>query len=83
LRTARRTTLRRASQIKVIADITNYIGLANANSAATPLLDPLIASVPMVYPPPETLKRLSPTPEYTPEQTRAITRLWQKFKTGQ
>jgi len=33
--------------------------------------------------PPETLKRLLPYPQYTPEQTRAITRLWQKFKTGQ
>jgi putrescine transport system substrate-binding protein len=68
---------------KVIADITDYIGLANANSASTLLLDPSIASDPMVYPPPETIKRLSPTPEYTPEQTRAITRLWQKFETGQ
>jgi hypothetical protein len=36
----------------------------------------------MVYPPAETLKRLFPYPEYTPGQTRAITRLWQKFKTG-
>lgn len=68
---------------RVIADITGYIGLANANSAATPLLDPSIASDPMVYPSPETLKRLFPSPEYTPEQTRAITRLWQKFKTSQ
>jgi putrescine transport system substrate-binding protein len=68
---------------RVIADITDYIGLANANSAAIPLLDPSIASDPMVYPPPETLKRLFPCPEYTPEQTRAITRLWQRFKTGQ
>jgi putrescine transport system substrate-binding protein len=68
---------------KVIANITDYIGLANANSAATPLLDPSIASDPVVYPPPDTMKRLFPTPEYTPEQTRAITRLWQKFKTGQ
>jgi putrescine transport system substrate-binding protein len=68
---------------KVIADITNYIGFANANSAATSLLDPSIASDPMVYPPPERLQRLSPIPEYTPEQTRAITRLWQKFKTSQ
>jgi putrescine transport system substrate-binding protein len=68
---------------QTIADITDYLGLANANSAATPLLDPAIASDPMVYPPRETLNRLSPYPEYTPEQRRAITRLWQKFKTGQ
>lgn len=68
---------------KVIADITHNVGFANANSAATPLLDPSIASDPIVYPPPDRLKRLFPIPEYTPEQTRAITRIWQKFKTGQ
>ena len=68
---------------QVIANVTNYIGLANANSAATPLLDPSIANDPMVYPPAETLARLSPYPQYTSEQRRAITRLWQNFKTGQ
>ena len=68
---------------KVIADITNYVGFANANSAATSLLDPSIAADPIVYPPLDRLQRLSPVPQYTPEQNRAITRLWQKFKTGQ
>lgn len=68
---------------KVIADITNYIGFANANSAATSLLDPSIAADPIVYPPLDRLQVLSALPEYTPEQIRAITRLWQKFKTGQ
>ncbi len=67
----------------VIADITNYLGIANANSAATSLLDPSIASDPVVYPSEETIKRLSPWPEYTSEQRRAITRIWQKFKTGE
>ena len=61
--------------IRVVADITNYIGVANANSAATPLVDPSIASDPIVYPSQDTLARLSPWPEYTPEQTRTITRL--------
>jgi len=68
---------------KVIADITNYIGVANANSPATALLDSSVKSDPIVYPPAESIARLSPWPEYTPEQTRAITRMWQKFKTGQ
>jgi putrescine transport system substrate-binding protein len=68
---------------KVAADVTNYAGLANANSAATALLDPLIATDPIVYPSLDRLRQLYPMPEYTPEQTRAITRLWQKFKTGQ
>jgi putrescine transport system substrate-binding protein len=68
---------------KVIADVSEYIGVANANAAATALLDPSISSDPMVNPPSEAINRLSPIPEYTPEQTRAITLLWQKFKTGQ
>jgi putrescine transport system substrate-binding protein len=68
---------------KVSAGFTSYIGVANANIAATRLLDPSIKSDPIVYPTEETIKRLVPYPEYTPEQIRAITRLWQKFKTGQ
>jgi putrescine transport system substrate-binding protein len=68
---------------KVSAGFTSYIGVANANTAATRLLDPSIKSDPIVYPTEETIRRLVPYPEYTPEQTRAITRLWQKFKTGQ
>ncbi len=68
---------------QVIADMTTAIGLANANVKATALLDAAITSNPMVYPPAEQVRRLSPIPEYNPEQTRAITRLWQKFKTGQ
>jgi putrescine transport system substrate-binding protein len=68
---------------KVIADVTNYIGLANANSAATPLLNSSVARDPMVYPPHEALARLSPYPQYTSEQRRALTRLWQRFKAGE
>lgn len=68
---------------KVSAGFTSYIGVANANTAATRLLDPSIKSDLIVYPTEETIKRLAPYPEYTSEQTRAITRLWQRFKTGQ
>ena len=68
---------------QVIANITNFIGYANANSAATPLLDPSIAADDVIFPTSEQQQRLFVQTDDSPEQTRAITRLWQKFKTGQ
>jgi len=68
---------------QVIAHISNFIGFANANFAATPLLDAPIAADPIVYPPREEQQRLFVQSEDSPERSRAITRLWQKFKTGQ
>jgi putrescine transport system substrate-binding protein len=68
---------------KVIAAISNFIGFANANTAATPLLDAPIAADPIVYPPREEQQLLFVQSEDSPERSRAITRLWQKFKTGQ
>jgi putrescine transport system substrate-binding protein len=68
---------------KVIANITNFIGYANANSAATPLLDPSIATDNIIFPTPKQQQRLFVQTDDSPEQTRAITRLWRKFKTGQ
>lgn len=68
---------------EVIAKITNFVGYPNANLAATPLLDPSIANDPTAYPTPAQRERLFVQTENTPEEARAITRLWQKFKTGQ
>jgi putrescine transport system substrate-binding protein len=68
---------------EVIASVTNFIGFANANSRATPLLDPSIVSDPIVYPPPDEQRRLFVQTEDSPEQSRAITRIWQRFKVGQ
>jgi len=68
---------------QVMAAISNSIGFANANSAATPLLDASIASDTAVYPTPDQNQRLFVDMEPSPEQSRAITRIWQKFKTGQ
>jgi putrescine transport system substrate-binding protein len=67
----------------VAANISNFIGFANANLAATPFLDPAIASNTAIYPTPDQLKRLSVQTETSSEQSRTITRIWQKFKTGQ
>jgi len=68
---------------KVIADITNFVGYANANFAATPLIDASILSDTVVYPPRDEQERLFVQMQDPPEQARAITRLWQRFKTGQ
>ena len=68
---------------QVIANISNFIGFANANSGASPLLNASLASDPIIYPPPDQQQRLFVQTEDSPEQTRAITRMWQKFKTAQ
>jgi putrescine transport system substrate-binding protein len=68
---------------QVAAHISNAIGSANANLAATPLLDASIASNPAIYPTREEQQRLFPQSETSGEQSRAITRIWQRFKTGE
>ncbi len=68
---------------QVIAHISGFIGNANANSAASPLLDPSIATDTIMYPSPDQQQRLFVQAEDSPEQARAITRIWQKFKTAQ
>ncbi len=67
---------------EVIAHISDFIGNANANAAAAPLLGPLAADA-IVYPPPDQRRRLFVQTEDSPEQSRAITRIWQRFKTAQ
>jgi putrescine transport system substrate-binding protein len=68
---------------RVIANITNFVGYANANSAATPLIDTSILSDTVVYPTRDQQARLFVQMQDSAEQARAITRLWQRFKTGQ
>jgi putrescine transport system substrate-binding protein len=59
------------------------IGNSTANAAASTLLDASFAADPMIYPTANETQRLFVQTEDSPEQSRAITRLWQKFKTGQ
>jgi putrescine transport system substrate-binding protein len=68
---------------QVIADVTNYLRNANGNAASTPLLDQSTLADTIIYPTSEQQQRLFVQLEDTPEQVRAITRIWQKFKTGQ
>ena len=67
----------------VIADVTNAVGFANANAAALPMIRQSIAADTAIYPTRDELARLFVQTVDTPEQSRAITRIWQKFKTGQ
>jgi putrescine transport system substrate-binding protein len=68
---------------QVAANISNAIGYANANLAATPLLEASIAADTTIYPTSTEQQRLFAQTELSSEQSRAITRIWQRFKTGQ
>jgi putrescine transport system substrate-binding protein len=64
----------------VIGEITNFKGYANANAAAKPLAS--VTNNPAIYPTPEMLPKLTVQLADSDDQTRAITRVWEKFKTG-
>jgi putrescine transport system substrate-binding protein len=68
---------------QVIADISNSRRYANANTASQPLVLASVKDDPGIYPPPEQRQKLAVQLADSPDQTRAITRVWQKFKTGQ
>ncbi len=68
---------------RVIAEVSDFLFYPNGNAAATVLVDPAVRSDPVVYPSPETRQRLFVQRQDPPERARAITRLWQRFKTGQ
>jgi putrescine transport system substrate-binding protein len=68
---------------QVIADVSNFKRYANANAASLPLVLPGVKDDPGIYPPPAQRQALAVQLADSAEQTRAITRVWQKFKTGQ
>jgi putrescine transport system substrate-binding protein len=68
---------------QVMANVSNFKRYANANAAAQPLVAAEVKADPGIYPTPEQMQRLTVQTMDTPETTRAQTRLWQKFKTGQ
>ncbi len=67
---------------EVAAACTNFTGYANANKAATALLDPAIAGDPAIYPDAATLARLYTPKPQTDAQDRDLNRIWQTIKTG-
>jgi hypothetical protein len=67
------------------ADIIDFIGFAYGNVAASPLLDAAIAPDPVIYMPPAAQRRLFAQLHNWKallNKARAITQIWQKFKTG-
>jgi putrescine transport system substrate-binding protein len=68
---------------QVIADISNFKRYANGNIASQPLVLASVKDDPGIYPPPEQRQKLAVQLADSIDQTRAITRVWQKFKTGQ
>jgi len=68
---------------QVIADVSNFKRYANGNVASQPLVEAAVMDDPGIYPPPEQRQKLAVQLADSSDQTRAITRVWQKFKTGQ
>jgi putrescine transport system substrate-binding protein len=67
---------------KVAAASSTLTGYANANVAATALLDKAITGNPWIYPPAEARARLYTITAANAAQTRERTRLWTAIKTG-
>jgi putrescine transport system substrate-binding protein len=68
---------------QVIADISNFKRYANGNAASQPLVLAPVKDDPGIYPPLAQRQKLAVQLADSADQTRAITRVWQKFKTGQ
>jgi len=68
---------------QVIADVSNFKRYANGNLASQSFILPAVKDDPGIYPPAELRQKLTLQLADSADQTRAITRVWQKFKTGQ
>jgi putrescine transport system substrate-binding protein len=68
---------------QVAADVSDFRRYATANAAAQPLVQAAVRDDPGIYPPKELRQKLAVQLADSPDQTRVITRVWQKFKTGQ
>jgi putrescine transport system substrate-binding protein len=67
---------------EVAAANSNFVSFANANAAATPLVDEALRNDPGIYPPPEVKARLQPNLAKSADFTRALNRSWTRFTTG-
>lgn len=68
---------------EVIARVTDAARQANANAAATPLVDPAIRDDPTIYPDAATMARLRVDRALSPDTIRALERAWVRIKTSQ
>jgi putrescine transport system substrate-binding protein len=67
---------------EVAAANSNFVYYANANAAATPLVEEELRSDPGIYPTPEVKARLQPNLAKSAEFTRLLNRSWTRFTTG-
>lgn len=67
---------------KVAAASSDFVGYANGNAAAKPLVSAEVRSNPGVYPPAEVFARLYTTSAADRDYERARTRAWTRVKTG-
>ena len=68
---------------EVIARVTDSARQANANAAATPMVDPAIRDDPTIYPDAATMDRLHVDRALAPETIRRLERAWVRIKTSQ
>lgn len=69
-------------QPEVIASISNYVSYANANAKATALVDADIRNNPGIYPSEQTRKNLLVLKTPNDKESRSMSRLWTRVKTG-
>lgn len=69
-------------QPEVIAEISNYVGYANPNLAATELLDPEISGNPGIYPSKEVMEELIDLESLPETAQRERVRAWTAIKSG-
>lgn len=67
---------------EMIARASNVVTYANANAAAKPFMNKEIVDNPVVYPPPAVQAKLFVITPFDQVSQRALTRLWQKVKSG-
>jgi putrescine transport system substrate-binding protein len=68
---------------KVMAGITNATMYPNGNRASSAFVQDALKNDPAIYPGVDIRAKLHVLPEMTPEQTRLVTRLWTRFRTGE
>lgn len=66
-----------------VAALTNTLFFANANRAATPLVDEAVRNDPDIYPPTQVRKRLYADRSMALSDLRQRNRLWMAFRSGQ
>ena len=66
----------------VAARNANFLRYATTNAAAYPLIAPELRDDANLYPPPASMAKLVPDLPRSPAYTRALTRMWTRFKAG-